>query len=79
MADSNSTITIPSDNFNDATCRLSAATALISSFAMLIEDAVGGGGEIPMTGAVLSEALYGIRTLLEDAADKLKINVGGAA
>lgn len=58
-------ISVDADNFNEATLRLSAATSIISALSVFAgDDAIA--NEVPVTGRLLSEALFGVGILLSD-------------
>jgi len=71
MAGSNSTVSVPVNRFNSATLKLEGAKALISALGIFIGETTAGDGEMPVTGSLMSEAMSGIRQLIDCATDDL--------
>lgn len=63
-------ISVQADKFDEATLRLSAAKSIIAALGVFAgDDAIA--HEVPVTGSLLSEALFGVGILLSDVEKNL--------
>lgn len=72
-------VAVQADKFNSATLKLEGAAALVTAFGIFAGETERDGGEMPLSGSLISKAMSGIELLIEIARDDLLQREGGAA